>query len=67
MNLIISGENPQNLAKVEALARQLGLTVNKELETRRRPAGGDSRKARSDQHLEGNFPHLDKSPLYGIE
>lgn len=67
MNLIISGENPQNLAKVEALARQLGLTVNKELETKRRPVAGNPRKARQERNLEGDFPHLDKGPLYGIE
>ena len=67
MNLIISGENPQNLAKVEALARQLGLNVNRELETRVRPAAGNSRKSRPERNLEGEFPHLDKGPLYGIE
>ncbi len=67
MNLIISGENPQNLAKVEALARQLGLTVSRELETKRRSPAGEGRKARTDRHLDGDFPHLDKGPLYGIE
>lgn len=67
MNLIISGENPQNLAKVEALARQLGLSVNRELETSRRPVAGNPRKSRQEKNLKGDFPHLDKGPLYGIE
>ena len=71
MNLIISGDNPQSLAKVEALARELGLEVSHELS--REPAHQPShfhpasRRKTVVRPEETEHHHQDQSPLYGIE
>lgn len=77
MNLIISGDNPKNLAKIEALAREMGLLVSRELTSssgsgkvpRRLPDNKVVETADSDpgKKVKGKSSSRGPGPLYGIE
>ena len=78
MNLIITGENPKNLAIIEALAKELGLFVSRELATsgagagkiaRRLPGRKTVESANSaiNERIQKDKPSREGGPLYGIE
>lgn len=77
MNLIISGDNPKNLAKIEALAREMGLLVSRELTSssgsgkvpRRLPDNKVVETANTElsERLKGKTSSGKGGPLYGIE
>ena len=75
MNLIISGDNPKNLAKIEALAREMGLMVSRELTSsgtrkmprRRAKTNAVETKVEQPESSLGKTSHEGDGPLYGIE
>lgn len=78
MNLIISGDSPKKLARIEALAQELGLSVRKDLKP---PGGGPDRiprrfpKTRAVEKHDSSSAEIvtettvprESGPLYGIE
>ena len=75
MNLIISGDNPKNLAKIEALAKEMGLVVSRELTSsgtgkmprRRAKTNAVETKVEKPESSLGKTSHEGGGPLYGIE